>query len=336
MPVVDARGSPRPVGGREQHAVDRRRLVGRACGRSASSQLGRCDHEQEHTPARAGSPSSHALDRAGLCIHPQFCSHARRPTEATSTTPMTKIALVTGARLRHWPRHRSSARRPRLRRDHARTTATPPALTTVARLDVDGGTRRTAPRRSRDTPLRAFASASAEPLAARRRSTTSSTTPASAARRRSRTPPRSASSASTACCSRARSSSPRRCCRCSPTAARSSTSAAARRAGAPTRRLRGLRGDEGRHGDAHAATWRRSSAARHPRERGLARPDAHGPRRTAGSRRSRSSSRRSWPRRPSDRLGESDDVGKAIAALLSDDLAWITGEVIEVSGGYKL
>jgi NAD(P)-dependent dehydrogenase (short-subunit alcohol dehydrogenase family) len=37
-----------------------------------------------------------------------------------------------------------------------------------------------------------------------------------------------------------------------------------------------------------------------------------------------------------DRLGEGDDIGKAIAALLSDDLKWITGEVIEVSGGYKL
>lgn len=36
------------------------------------------------------------------------------------------------------------------------------------------------------------------------------------------------------------------------------------------------------------------------------------------------------------RLGEGDDIGKAIAALLSDDLSWITGEVIEVSGGYKL
>ena len=36
------------------------------------------------------------------------------------------------------------------------------------------------------------------------------------------------------------------------------------------------------------------------------------------------------------RLGESDDIGKAIAALVSDDLTWITGEVIEVSGGYKL
>jgi NAD(P)-dependent dehydrogenase (short-subunit alcohol dehydrogenase family) len=36
------------------------------------------------------------------------------------------------------------------------------------------------------------------------------------------------------------------------------------------------------------------------------------------------------------RLGESEDIGRAIAALLSEDLAWITGEVIEVSGGYKL
>jgi NAD(P)-dependent dehydrogenase (short-subunit alcohol dehydrogenase family) len=36
------------------------------------------------------------------------------------------------------------------------------------------------------------------------------------------------------------------------------------------------------------------------------------------------------------RLGEGDDVGKAIAALLSDELAWITGEQIEVSGGFDL
>jgi NAD(P)-dependent dehydrogenase (short-subunit alcohol dehydrogenase family) len=36
------------------------------------------------------------------------------------------------------------------------------------------------------------------------------------------------------------------------------------------------------------------------------------------------------------RIGEPDDVGKAIAALLSDDLAWATGENIEVSGGFNL
>jgi NAD(P)-dependent dehydrogenase (short-subunit alcohol dehydrogenase family) len=36
------------------------------------------------------------------------------------------------------------------------------------------------------------------------------------------------------------------------------------------------------------------------------------------------------------RLGEGDDIGKVIAALLSDECAWITGEQIEVSGGFGL
>jgi NAD(P)-dependent dehydrogenase (short-subunit alcohol dehydrogenase family) len=36
------------------------------------------------------------------------------------------------------------------------------------------------------------------------------------------------------------------------------------------------------------------------------------------------------------RLGDGDDVGKVIAALLSDECGWITGEHIEVSGGFKL
>jgi NAD(P)-dependent dehydrogenase (short-subunit alcohol dehydrogenase family) len=36
------------------------------------------------------------------------------------------------------------------------------------------------------------------------------------------------------------------------------------------------------------------------------------------------------------RLGESDDVGKVIAALLSDDFGWVTGQDIEVSGGFNL
>jgi NAD(P)-dependent dehydrogenase (short-subunit alcohol dehydrogenase family) len=36
------------------------------------------------------------------------------------------------------------------------------------------------------------------------------------------------------------------------------------------------------------------------------------------------------------RLGDGDDVGKVIAALLSDECAWITGENIEVSGGFNL
>jgi len=36
------------------------------------------------------------------------------------------------------------------------------------------------------------------------------------------------------------------------------------------------------------------------------------------------------------RIGEGDDVGKVIAALLSDDFAWVTGQNIETSGGYCL
>jgi len=36
------------------------------------------------------------------------------------------------------------------------------------------------------------------------------------------------------------------------------------------------------------------------------------------------------------RVGEPDDIGKAIASILSDDWGWITGQDIEVSGGFKL
>lgn len=36
------------------------------------------------------------------------------------------------------------------------------------------------------------------------------------------------------------------------------------------------------------------------------------------------------------RLGDGDDIGKVIAALLSDECGWITGENIEVPGGFNL
>jgi NAD(P)-dependent dehydrogenase (short-subunit alcohol dehydrogenase family) len=36
------------------------------------------------------------------------------------------------------------------------------------------------------------------------------------------------------------------------------------------------------------------------------------------------------------RLRAGDDIGKVIAALLSDECAWITGENIEASGGFNL
>jgi len=36
------------------------------------------------------------------------------------------------------------------------------------------------------------------------------------------------------------------------------------------------------------------------------------------------------------RVGEPDEVGRVIAALLSDDLGWVNGQSIEVGGGYCL
>jgi NAD(P)-dependent dehydrogenase (short-subunit alcohol dehydrogenase family) len=36
------------------------------------------------------------------------------------------------------------------------------------------------------------------------------------------------------------------------------------------------------------------------------------------------------------RLGEPDDLGDVIAFLLSDEARWITGQDIEVSGGFNL
>ena len=36
------------------------------------------------------------------------------------------------------------------------------------------------------------------------------------------------------------------------------------------------------------------------------------------------------------RLGDGDDIGKVIAALVGDATAWITGQTIEVSGGFNL
>jgi NAD(P)-dependent dehydrogenase (short-subunit alcohol dehydrogenase family) len=36
------------------------------------------------------------------------------------------------------------------------------------------------------------------------------------------------------------------------------------------------------------------------------------------------------------RLGEADDIGKVVAALVSDELGWVTGQNIEASGGFGL
>ena len=36
------------------------------------------------------------------------------------------------------------------------------------------------------------------------------------------------------------------------------------------------------------------------------------------------------------RVGRPDDIGRAVAAILSDDLSWVDGQRIEVSGGQAL
>lgn len=36
------------------------------------------------------------------------------------------------------------------------------------------------------------------------------------------------------------------------------------------------------------------------------------------------------------RIGEADDIGRVIAALLSDEFGWVTGENLEASGGFNL
>jgi NAD(P)-dependent dehydrogenase (short-subunit alcohol dehydrogenase family) len=35
-------------------------------------------------------------------------------------------------------------------------------------------------------------------------------------------------------------------------------------------------------------------------------------------------------------VGEPEDIGKVIAFLVSEDAAWITGQDIQVAGGYSL
>jgi NAD(P)-dependent dehydrogenase (short-subunit alcohol dehydrogenase family) len=36
------------------------------------------------------------------------------------------------------------------------------------------------------------------------------------------------------------------------------------------------------------------------------------------------------------RVGEPDEVARVIAALLGDDLGWVNGQCLDVSGGYAL
>jgi NAD(P)-dependent dehydrogenase (short-subunit alcohol dehydrogenase family) len=39
---------------------------------------------------------------------------------------------------------------------------------------------------------------------------------------------------------------------------------------------------------------------------------------------------------PISRIGEPEDIGRAVAFLLSDDASWITGQLVPVDGGHTI
>jgi NAD(P)-dependent dehydrogenase (short-subunit alcohol dehydrogenase family) len=51
---------------------------------------------------------------------------------------------------------------------------------------------------------------------------------------------------------------------------------------------------------------------------------------------STTSSKPSWPRDRLGRVGEPDDVARAIAGLLSDDNRWVNAQSIEIAGGFMI
>ena len=72
------------------------------------------------------------------------------------------------------------------------------------------------------------------------------------------------------------------------------------------------------------------------RERGGPGPDRHRLRRRPAARRRADARRGSRANTALGRVGEPDDIGGAIASLLTGDNGWITGQRIEVSGGTRL
>ena len=39
---------------------------------------------------------------------------------------------------------------------------------------------------------------------------------------------------------------------------------------------------------------------------------------------------------PLGRMGEPDDLARVVLAVASDDFAWVTGQIIQCSGGFQL
>ncbi len=95
--------------------------------------------------------------------------------------------------------------------------------------------------------------------------------------------------------------------------------------------LRLLRAGEGRRQRAHAAARARVGQHEHPRERDRARPDRH---RGQPQRRARQHVAEDRPGQDgAEAHGLPEDLVGACLFLLSDDAAWITGQIINVDGG---
>ena len=101
-------------------------------------------------------------------------------------------------------------------------------------------------------------------------------------------------------------------------------------------RLLRVRQHEGRPHGAHAIPGQGAQRARDPRQLGRPRSDPDPDLADDAFERFPEVIPPLVARTALGRLGDGDDIGKVIAALLSDECGWITGENIEASGGFNL
>ncbi len=97
-----------------------------------------------------------------------------------------------------------------------------------------------------------------------------------------------------------------------------------------------LRGHEGGDGSADALSGERAGRARYCRQYHCAGRDRNRLWRRTRARQRADESVYRWPQTALGRVGLPDDIGDAIAALLSDKLGWMNAQRIEVSGGMFL
>ena len=244
VPVVDARGSPGSAGGREEDAVDRRRLVRPRVAGDQRAQLARRRSMSRNIHAHARSErrlerpcvgrSSRIVHRRGSSVltlearalvrsachdqhrHQDRHRHRRQLGHRARTPPSGSRERGGGVILTY---NSQSRRGGRDRRDDRGSAAARPSR---SKLDVGDIETFDALRASRGRRARRPLAAHLVRLPRQQRRLRRDVD----VRRHHRGALRPRSTGSS---SRARSSSPRSCCRCSPTAARSSTRPATRR-----------------------------------------------------------------------------------------------------------